>query len=143
VNTDSGCEPFRGVVSNTYRDTKTQLLRALNLREKLLGPEHPAVANVLHNLAILDSVEKRYVEADARYRRALDIMEKSLGPSHPHLAQTLAGYAWVLQKTKRKSQAAAMKARAQEILAKNPAARAAHQTVDVRDLDRSKKAWRE
>ena len=97
----------------------------------------------LHNLANLNLWKQRYAEAESPYRQALAIQEKSLGPNHPDLAQTLTDYALLLQKTKRKSEAAAMKARAREILARNPATRAAHQTVDVRDLDRNRKAWRE
>jgi len=70
-------------------------------------------------------------------------MEKSLGPDHLDLAHTLARYALLLQKTKRKSEASAMNTRAKEILAKNPATRSANQTVDVRNLDRNRKAWKE
>jgi hypothetical protein len=70
-------------------------------------------------------------------------MEKSLGPSHPHLAHTLQAYALLLQETKRKPEAAALNARAREILARNPAAKSAHHTVDVRELGRGGKAWQD
>jgi hypothetical protein len=36
-----------------------------------------------------------------------------------------------------------MNSRAEEILARNPTARSANQTVDVRDLERNSKAMRE
>lgn len=48
-----------------------------------------------------------------------------------------------LAKSKRKPEALLTNARAQEILARSPAARAAHQTVNVRDIDGNRKAWRE
>lgn len=117
------------------------LLRALNIREKALGPGHPAVASVLHNLAKVHFQQHRYGEAEALYSRAVVIMEKSLGSNHPDLAQTLGSYALLLQKMKRKSEASAVKNHAKEILANNPAIRSANQTVDVRDLDREGKAW--
>jgi tetratricopeptide (TPR) repeat protein len=101
------------------------------------------VATVLNNIAELYSREHRYAEAEPLFHRALAIREKGLGPNHPDLAHTLNGYALLLRKTKRKSEALAMNARAKEILAKSLENRSASQTVDVRDLDRSKRAWRE
>lgn len=117
--------------------------QALTILEEAFGPEHPAVANILRNLADLYFLQQRYAEADSLYRRSIALKEKSLGPTHPDLADALTSYAILLQKTKRKSEATALNARAQEILARNPAARSAYQTVDVRDLDRSGKGWRE
>jgi tetratricopeptide (TPR) repeat protein len=108
----------------------------LKIREKALGPEHPAVAQVLQNLAKVYFQQHRYGEAEALYGRAVAIMEKRLGPDHPDLAHTLNRYALLLQETKRKSEASTMKARAKAILTNNSATRIANQTVDVRDLDR-------
>lgn len=105
-----------------------------------LGPEHPAVANALQNLAKVYFQQQRYGEADELYGRAVAIMEKSLGPDHPDLAQTLDRYALLLEKTKRKSESSAMKARAKAILVNNPAIRSGNQTIDVRDLDRESEA---
>ncbi len=95
----------------------------MNIREKALGPEHPAVANVLQNLAKVHFQQHRYGEAEALYSRAVVIMEKSLGPNHPDLAQTLGNYALLLERMKRKSEASAVKNQVKEILANNPAIR--------------------
>ena len=119
----------------------TFLLRSLDIREKTLGPGHPAVANALQNLAKVFFQQHRYGEAEALYSRAVAIMEKSLGPDHPDLIHTLDRYALLLQETKRKSEASAMKVRAKAILASNPATRSANQTVDVRDLARKREEW--
>jgi tetratricopeptide (TPR) repeat protein len=126
-----------------YDQAEPQLLRALNIRKNLLGSDHPDVGFVLHNLAKVYFLKHHYAEAESLYRQAVAIREKSLGLNHPDLAHTLRAYALLLQKTKRKPEAAAMNERAQEILARHPTVRGPQQTVDVRDLARSGKAWRE
>jgi hypothetical protein len=101
------------------------------------------VATVLDNIEALYLIQHRYSEAEPLFRRTLAIREKCLGPNHPDLPRTLNGYALLLRETKRKSEAKALSARAQAISAKGPANRSASQTVDVRELDRGKRAWRE
>ena len=56
--------------------------RALALREKALGPDHPDVATTLHNLAALYYNQGRYADAEPLYKRSLAIGEKALGPDH-------------------------------------------------------------
>src|SRR5262249_48533122 len=56
--------------------------RALRIREKTLGPEHPQIAILLNSLAILKDDRGAYEEAEPLYRRALAIREKALSPSH-------------------------------------------------------------
>src|SRR5262249_24616018 len=62
------------------------LAEALNIRERLLGPEHPAVAVSLNNLALLYQDQGRYAEAERLAKRALALGEKALGPEHPDVA---------------------------------------------------------
>lgn len=61
--------------------------RALALREKALGPEHPLVASALNNLASLHDAKGDYAKAEPLYLRAAAIWEKALGPDHPELAR--------------------------------------------------------
>ncbi|WP_437542224.1 CHAT domain-containing protein [Sorangium sp. So ce367] len=63
--------------------------RALELREKALGPEHPGVAESLASLAGLLSTKADHASAEPLYRRALAIREKALGLDHPDVAQSL------------------------------------------------------
>jgi CHAT domain-containing protein/tetratricopeptide (TPR) repeat protein len=63
--------------------------RALAIQERSLGPEHPALANTLNNLAAMLDQQGKPVEAEALQRRALAILEKTLGPLHPDTASTL------------------------------------------------------
>ena len=60
--------------------------RALAIREKALGPDHPGVAESLNNLAVLYQGQGRYVDAEPLYKRSLAIREKALGPNHPDVA---------------------------------------------------------
>ena len=63
--------------------------RALAIKEKALGPDHPNVAITLNNMANLHYAQGRYDEALPLYERDLTISEKALGPNDPHVAITL------------------------------------------------------
>jgi CHAT domain-containing protein/Tfp pilus assembly protein PilF len=63
--------------------------RALALREKTLGAEHPDTAASLDNLAGLHRDKGDYAQAEPHYRRALAIREKTLGAEHPRTASSL------------------------------------------------------
>ena len=72
--------------------------RALALREKALGPEHPDVATSLNNLAELYEAQGQYARAEPLYQRALAIAEKALGPEHPNMATFRENYAASLRR---------------------------------------------
>jgi CHAT domain-containing protein/Tfp pilus assembly protein PilF len=63
--------------------------RALETRERELGPDHPDVAAAINNLAVLYANKGEYAKAEPLYQRALVIREKALGPEHPDVAQSL------------------------------------------------------
>jgi tetratricopeptide (TPR) repeat protein len=63
--------------------------RALAIREKALGPEHPDVAASLDALAGLYRAQGQYRDAERPYRRALAIREKTLGRGNPALVLSL------------------------------------------------------
>ena len=71
--------------------------RALKIREKALGPDHPDVATSLNNLAVLLHVQGDYTAARPLYERALKIKEQALGPDHPDLALSLNNLAALLK----------------------------------------------
>jgi len=93
--------------------------RALAIREKALGPEHPDVAQSLNNLALLYDSQGKYAEAEPLYRRAREIWGQVLGPDHPNVATVLENYAFLLRQTNRAAEAAKMEARAKAIRAKH------------------------
>ena len=63
--------------------------RALTIRERLLGQDHPDVATSLNNLARPYHHFARYSEAETLYQRALKIREQVLEPEHPDVAHSL------------------------------------------------------
>jgi CHAT domain-containing protein/tetratricopeptide (TPR) repeat protein len=63
--------------------------RALAIREKSLGRDHPDVAYSLNYLAVLYGNQGRYADAEPLYKRSLAIWEKSLGRDHPYVALSL------------------------------------------------------
>jgi tetratricopeptide (TPR) repeat protein len=62
-----------------YREAIPMAERALAIREKALGPDHPDVALSLNNLAELHRTIGDYGLAKPLYQRALTIWEKALG----------------------------------------------------------------
>ncbi|MBD2202795.1 CHAT domain-containing protein [Calothrix sp. FACHB-1219] len=63
--------------------------KALAIREKILGKEHPLVAQGLNNLAALYQSQGNNAKAESLYLRSLAIQEKVLGTEHPKLANSL------------------------------------------------------
>ena len=66
-----------------YAKAEPLLLRALAIREKALGPDHPDTAQSLNNLGALYAKQGAYAKAEPLHIRALAIMEKALGSNHP------------------------------------------------------------
>jgi CHAT domain-containing protein/Tfp pilus assembly protein PilF len=71
--------------------------RALTIREKALGTDHPDVALSLNNLADLYDQQGRYADAEPLYKRSLAIREKALGLDHPDVASSLNNLASLYQ----------------------------------------------
>ncbi|CAB1349492.1 unnamed protein product [Coregonus sp. 'balchen'] len=70
-------------------DSKVFLTRSLEMRQRVLGPDHPDCAQSLNNLAALHTERREYETAEDMYERALDIRKRALSPDHPSLAYTL------------------------------------------------------
>ena len=60
-----------------YAKAEPLYQRALKIREKALGPEHPETAASLNNLAQLYREMGDYAKAEPLYQRALKILGKS------------------------------------------------------------------
>jgi tetratricopeptide (TPR) repeat protein len=71
--------------------------RALAIREKVLGPDHPDTAVSLNNLGNLLQAMGKLAAARPYYERALAIREKALGPDHHDTAQSLNNLGGLLQ----------------------------------------------
>ena len=71
--------------------------RALQIREKALGPEHPDTVTSLNNLAALHQDMGAPAKAVPLYERVVKIKEKTPGPDHPDTAISLTNLALVYQ----------------------------------------------
>ena len=69
--------------------------RALEIRERVVGPNDPLVGDALQNLGSLHSGKKNYSNALSLYKRALAIFEKALGPENAKVANTLHHLGWL------------------------------------------------
>jgi eukaryotic-like serine/threonine-protein kinase len=69
--------------------------KALEIRERVLGPEHPEVAANLHNIASVYRERGEYGIARELAERALAIQRNALGEDHPDIARALANLASV------------------------------------------------
>jgi hypothetical protein len=69
-------------------------LRALEARERTLGPEHPDTLISVNSLGLLYKSQGRYGEAEPLFLRALEAWERTLGPEHPRTLISLNNLAW-------------------------------------------------
>ena len=67
-----------------YAAARALYERALAIRERVLGADHPHTALSLNNLAALLTATGDYAAARPLYERALDITERVLGMAHPN-----------------------------------------------------------
>ena len=75
-----------------YGEAEPLFKRALEVNERVLGPEHPDTLTSVNNLAALYLVQGRYGEAEPLYKRVIEASERVLGKEHPHTL--LAGTIW-------------------------------------------------
>lgn len=88
-----------------YPRAEVLLRRALEMDQKIYGPDHRYIAIYLNNLARVLHLTNQLKEAEALYRRAVDIDAKSYGPDHPEIANRLNNLAQLLQETNRLEEA--------------------------------------
>ncbi len=81
--------------------------RGFQIRERLLGPDHPDVAISASYLGYVSRVEGRLDEAEARLEQALRIFERTLGPNHFNVGANLLYLAPVYHQTGRLDKAEA------------------------------------
>ena len=58
--------------------------RALKIREKKLGPEHPKIATTLNNIAAVYYKQGMANKAIEYFKKSLFILSQTLGPNHPN-----------------------------------------------------------
>jgi CHAT domain-containing protein/Tfp pilus assembly protein PilF len=78
-----------------YDEALPLVERALEIRERVLGPEHPVVVATVNNLAILYQLIGDYTKSEPLFQRTLTIKEKALGSEHPDVARLLNNLAFL------------------------------------------------
>jgi len=71
-----------GILGLTAK-SEPHLLRALELRQRKLGPDHPDTFGTMNSLAVLYWVQGRYDEAEPLFKATLDARKRVLGPNDP------------------------------------------------------------
>ena len=66
-----------------WREAEPLAVRAMQVRERVLGPEHPDTLASVNDLATLYERQGRYAEAEPLYLRALAARERVLGLEYP------------------------------------------------------------
>lgn len=94
-----------------FPESEHLLTQVLKIQEKLLGSEHPELAQTLNNLGVLRHTQGRHAEAEAFYRWALEICEAHLGLQDPDGVNLVQNYTACLREVGRYREAKAFKAR--------------------------------
>src|SRR5229473_3260118 len=75
--------------------------QSLEIRRRVLGPEHPDTINSMNNLEVCLIYLGRYPEAEKLGRETLDLRRRVLGPEHPQTLNSMSNLAGVLSAERR------------------------------------------
>lgn len=88
-----------------YPKAEAELTRALAIRGKVLGLEHPEVARVIDELGLVYFNEQKYSQAEPLLRRGLEMRKKLLGDKHPDVADSMVSLATLCETEKNVAEA--------------------------------------
>jgi len=91
--------------------------RALAIKEKALGPDHPELVDIAVNLADLYQRKGRFAEAEPLLTRVLTIQEKAFGADNAEVAHALRALAGLYRNQGRASEADLLSQRSRSISA--------------------------
>ncbi|KAI0451044.1 hypothetical protein F5B21DRAFT_393516 [Xylaria acuta] len=80
-----------------YSKSEQLYRKTLELKEKVLGKEHPDTLESMNNLANVLQYQGNYEEAKGMFRQVLELKEKVLGKEHPSTLSSINNFANVLQ----------------------------------------------
>ncbi|RYP42629.1 hypothetical protein DL768_010304 [Monosporascus sp. mg162] len=79
-----------------YDEAEQMHRQTLELKEKVLGREHPDTLASMNNLALIWDSQGKYDEAEQMHRQTLELKEKVLGREHPSTLRSMNNLALVL-----------------------------------------------
>jgi len=91
-----------GIVYRNKGDLENALLqhqRALEIRTRLVGSEHPEVATSYSNMAVVRGRQGHYEESARLFEEGHNICMKVYGYHHPQIAKSHVNKAWISIKT--------------------------------------------
>ncbi len=89
-----------------YEESTAQFRKALAIRTRLQGPEHPDTLDTLERLATgLCRSSAKFAESEELYRRVLTLRQTDPGPDDPKTLATMDQLLWVLMHRKHYSEA--------------------------------------
>ncbi|XP_056594291.1 nephrocystin-3 isoform X2 [Triplophysa dalaica] len=91
------------------------LQRSLEICETALDPDHPSVAQSLHQLAGVYVQWRKFGNAEQLYKQALEICENAYGPEHSTVARELDSLSLLYQKQNKYEQAERLRKRSVKI----------------------------
>ncbi|CAF1460927.1 unnamed protein product [Adineta steineri] len=71
-----------------YQEALTFYKKSLDIREKILPPNHPDLAKSYNNIGVVHNTMGNYPEALSYYKKVFEIDQQSLSPDHPDLAKS-------------------------------------------------------
>ena len=81
-----------------FSTAESFFIRALEMRESVLGPDHPDLAQSLNNLAALYNDRKQYSRAEPMYVRALGLRQKHCPSDYQRVASVVNHLAMLYKK---------------------------------------------
>ena len=79
-----------------YARAEPLLRQSMEIRKRVLGPEHPETLKSMHSVANAMWYEGRHAEAEKLDRETLEIERRVLGPEHPETLTVMMNLAGVL-----------------------------------------------
>jgi tetratricopeptide (TPR) repeat protein len=80
-----------------YAQAETLASQTLEIRRRVLGPEHPATLTSMNSLASAYSLEGKYAQAEPLFNQTLEARRRVLRPEHPDTLDTLSDMAYMYQ----------------------------------------------
>ena len=75
--------------AGNFSEAERSAARALTIRRRMLGPEHPSVATSMNNLGEVLFAEGEYKEAEQYYRHAVELVKHQAAPDAERQAKFL------------------------------------------------------
>ncbi|KAK3935926.1 putative kinesin light chain [Diplogelasinospora grovesii] len=91
-----------------YKEAEQMCRQTLELKEKVLGKEHPGTLSSMNNLAETLRHQGKYEEAGQMHRQTLELREKVLGKEHPDTLSSINNLANVLKEQGKDEEAGQM-----------------------------------